>query len=168
MKLILIATFALVVLSSKAHALDVSTVIAKFSQSLAKDKKAVEEQVRKGSNANVVSKNLINAYISDTHTIRIDLQTAGLGSTKAVDSRLVVYLNNEHGGIILDINQILFPFGRLASKTTTQYMNGEPLRTTKMYIPMDIYSPNSMSERLVALVAAINSGNLGQLHLKNR
>jgi len=124
MKLTLIAMFALIVLSSTAHALDANTVIAKYSQSLAKDKKAVEEQVRRGSSANIVTQKLINAYINDKHTIRVDLQTAGLGSTKEVDSRLVVYLNSEHGGIILDVNQILFPSGRLASKTTTQYMYG--------------------------------------------
>lgn len=164
MKLTLITMLALIALSSTAHALDSNAVIAKYSEALTKDKKAAEAQVQKGASANIVTQKIINAYINEKHTIRVDLQTAGLGSTKEVDSRLVVYLNSEHGGIILDINQILFPFGRLASKTTTQHIDGETLRTTKMYVPMDIHTPASMHERLVALVSAINTGKLGQLH----
>lgn len=159
-----ILAMSFIFVSHAAHALDAGIVVEKFSQNLSRDKALVEKEVLNGKNAKAESKNIINAYINDKYTIKVDLQTAGLGASKKVDARFVVYLNNEHGGIILDVNQILFPYGHLAYKTTTTYMRGEPSRVTKMYVPVDIYSTGSMSERLAALVDAINSGKLGQLH----
>ncbi len=146
----------------KEAAADESIRVELF-QSLKSSRNTVEQEVGKGKNSVVISEGIINYNITPKHKIKVNLEFVGNGMTKWIDARLVVYLNNDNGGMILDVNNILSPETKIASKTT--YRNDNEV-ITKMYIPINIFSPEGMALRLAALAAAVKSGKFGSLHLE--
>lgn len=169
----LIATFAFLtisisVMSSTAHALDADMVMENFNRVLSNERALAQREVLKGNNITRAKQPIFNVYVNSRNTLKVELQLAGAASNKEVYGRLVVSLNSEHGGIILDVNQILFPEGRLAFKTATNYIKGEPNRTTTLYVPVAFDSLSATRERLVTLIDVINNGELGTRHARNR
>ncbi|MES2769274.1 MAG: hypothetical protein V4596_09015 [Bdellovibrionota bacterium] len=158
---ILVMSIVAVSLAPKKAVADES-IRVKLFQSLKSSRNTVEREISKGKNSVVISEGIINYNITPKHKIKVNLEFVGDGMAKWIDARLVVYLNNDNGGMILDVNNILSPETKIASKTTYK-SNNEVI--TKMYIPINIFSPEGMAIRLGALAAYAKNGKLGSLHL---
>lgn len=155
-----IVTLGLVTPVAHADVLDTDTVLAKYNQSFSNSRQSVERQVSKGKSAREISEGLIDTFITNNHRIKVNLEMIGDGTSKNVDARLVIYLNSEHGGIILGLNKILLPTGKISYKTLVKNEGENVVTLTKMYIPIDIYSPGVLAARLALLTKAINNGRL--------
>lgn len=159
MKVLLVIFGLMLVTSAKANVED------KFSTSLSQSRQAAERKVDDGDNAHIVS-NVVDSYVTNTHRIKINLETAGNSSTKEIEARLVVYLNNDNGSMIYNINRILSPDSRIPAKTQYKNVNGQTVITTKMYIPVDLAATSITKARLLLLSQQIENGKLGIANLR--
>ena len=159
MKVLLVIFGLMIVTSAKANVDD------KFTRALSQSTQAAERKVDDGDNAHIVS-SLVDTFVTSAHRIKINLETAGNGSTKEIEARLVVYLNSDNGSMIFNIGKTLSPDSGIPAKTQYKNVNGQTVTTTKMHIPIDLAAISVTRARLVLLMQQIQNGKLGTANLR--